>query len=92
MEKYAECVDPDTAADVRLVGTQYISGADENVRDPEALAVLRDELVLFDLGEAVGVPSTLWMLFDRTALVQKPAPWITDVRVDGERAETDESP
>jgi hypothetical protein len=92
MEKDSKCADPHTAGDVLFAGTVNRTGPDDNVRDPECVAVLTDDLVLFDLREAIRIAPGLAMLLNRRGLIQQPPAGFPCVRIDSEGADIDEPP
>src|SRR5580693_7455524 len=55
VEKDTERSDSHPAGDVLLAGTIHAPWPDDDVRNPESPAVLDHELILLDLGEAIGV-------------------------------------
>src|SRR2546430_2659706 len=89
MQEDAERVDPHAARDADAAGTVHGSGSHDHVWNSESLAVVDDDLLLLDLGKAIGVRPALRMLFDRARLVQKPPSRCAGVRVYGERTDVD---
>src|SRR5438034_1343471 len=92
VQEDSERPDPHSARDTRLAGTVHRPRPDDDVRDPEFLAILGDGLLLFDLGEAVGLAPQLGTVLHRTPFVQQPPPRFRRVRIHGERADVDEAP
>src|ERR1700730_8918608 len=85
MQEKSERAYPDTANDSFFACTIDITRPDHDVRDSKFLAVLCDNLFLFDLREAIGFSAKFAMLFDRAGFVQAPPLTLLKVGVDGER-------
>src|SRR5882724_9915753 len=92
VQEDSERPDPHAARDVGLAGTVHRPRPDDDMRDPEFPAILGDDLLLLDLGEAVGLAPQLGTALDRTPFVQQPSPRLARVRIHGERADVDEAP
>src|SRR5207249_6925042 len=80
------------SSDALIAGTIHMPGPDDDVRDPESLAILGDDFVLFDFCEAIGVPPGPGSLFNRARLIQQPPPRFLRVGINRERTDADEAP
>src|SRR5947209_6934984 len=91
MHEEPKRADSHTAADRALARAVHIAWPHDDVRNGELLTVLPDDLILFDLREAVGVAPEVWALFDRTGFIEQSPPGLLPVGVHRERAHADKS-
>src|SRR5437588_9179223 len=71
MQKEAKRADAHAARDFRA-RTINTARSDHDVWDSKALSIVLDDLLLLDLGVAIGVATEFGMLFHRTRLIQSP--------------------
>jgi hypothetical protein len=90
MQEDTKCTDSHPATDVCFARAVHISGSDDDVRKPESLGVVDDELILLDFGETVGA-AQLWLRFNRTGFIERHPAGFVFVRVDRKGADVDES-
>src|SRR5271157_5171356 len=92
MQKDTKRTDPHPARDALMAGAIDIAGPDDDVRDPKLLTILRDNFVLFDFGETIGVPTEVGTSLNRARLIQQPAPRFLLVGINRERTDADKPP
>src|SRR2546422_7128490 len=57
VQKYPKRIDPYSPGDLLLAGTINRPGSHDDVRNSVPLAILSDDFILSDFGEAIGLPS-----------------------------------
>src|SRR5207245_3036826 len=92
MQKDPNLTDSPPASYALIAGTIHMPGPDDDVRDPESLAIFGDACVRFDVCEAIGVPPELGTVVNRARRIQQPPPRFLRVGIDRERTDADESP
>ena len=90
MQKESECIDAHAAGDRGFARAVHVARSDQNVRYPEAAAVLGHDLVLPHLAEAVRVSAKLRTRFNRARLVQQSAIRFVSVAVHRKGADAHE--
>src|SRR6266849_10292927 len=90
MEKDAKRVDSHTGSDGSLPRSVDITGPDNDIRNSELLPIFRNNFILLDLREKIGV-STPRVLFHRAGLVQHRSPGLVLVGIDREGTHADNS-
>src|SRR5277367_547259 len=92
MQQETKGANPNAARDALISGAINVPGPYDYVRDPEFLAIFRDNFILLSLGETVGVSSEFGTLFYWARLIQEPPSSLSSIGINREGAYIDESP